>query len=104
MKYTLPETVRSTVFKESEQLDGTCAKIEGYDFNKGVNYQELFKSMAVTGFQASNLGDAIQLVNEMVCFYFCLDWVAFFKLILVGQFPSSLKKFGYFSLKFPELE
>lgn len=66
-KYTLPETVRSAVFKESVQLDGTCAKIEGYDFNKGVNYQELFKSMAVTGFQASNLGDAINLVNEMVC-------------------------------------
>ncbi|PIN14501.1 Deoxyhypusine synthase [Handroanthus impetiginosus] len=64
---TLPETVRSVVFKESESLDGS-AKIEGYDFNKGVNYQELFKSLAVTGFQASNLGDAIQLVNEM------LDW------------------------------
>ncbi|GFQ01594.1 deoxyhypusine synthase [Phtheirospermum japonicum] len=68
MKYTLPEAVRSTVFKESERLDGASPKIEGYDFNKGVNYHELFKSMAVTGFQASNLGDAIQLVNEM------LDW------------------------------
>ncbi|KAK6139596.1 hypothetical protein DH2020_026663 [Rehmannia glutinosa] len=68
MKHTLPETVRSAVFKDSERLDGARPKIEGYDFNKGVNYHELFKSMAVTGFQASNLGDAIQLVNEM------LDW------------------------------
>ncbi|KAL0410548.1 UNVERIFIED_CONTAM: Deoxyhypusine synthase [Sesamum latifolium] len=68
MKDTLPESVRSVVFKESERLDGACPKIEGYDFNKGVNYHELFKSMAFTGFQASNLGDAIQLVNEM------LDW------------------------------
>ncbi|KAL3642954.1 hypothetical protein CASFOL_013769 [Castilleja foliolosa] len=68
MRYTIPETVRSTVFKESERLDGATPKIEGYDFNKGVDYHELFKSMAVTGFQASNLGDAIQLVNEM------LDW------------------------------
>ncbi|KAL6517061.1 hypothetical protein OROHE_018021 [Orobanche hederae] len=65
MKYSLPETVRSTVFKESDRLDGASPEIEGYDFNKGVNYPELFKSMAVTGFQASNLGDAIQLVNEM---------------------------------------
>ncbi|KAL6555113.1 hypothetical protein OROGR_006371 [Orobanche gracilis] len=68
MKYSLPETVRSTVFKESDRLDGVSPEIEGYDFNKGVNYPELLKSMAVTGFQASNLGDAIQLVNEM------LDW------------------------------
>ncbi|KAL0338987.1 UNVERIFIED_CONTAM: Deoxyhypusine synthase [Sesamum angustifolium] len=68
MKDTLPESVRSVVFKESEKLDVARPKIEGYDFNKGVNYHELFKSMAFTGFQASNLGDAIQLVNEM------LDW------------------------------
>ncbi|KAG8380540.1 hypothetical protein BUALT_Bualt06G0026200 [Buddleja alternifolia] len=64
-KDKLPESVRLVVFKESEQLDGLHANIEGYDFNKGVNYHELFKSMAFTGFQASNLGDAIQLVNEM---------------------------------------
>ncbi|KAG8367285.1 hypothetical protein BUALT_Bualt16G0056500 [Buddleja alternifolia] len=68
-KENLPESVRSVVLKESERLDdGLHAEIEGYDFNKGVNYQELIKSMAFTGFQASNLGDAIQLVNEM------LDW------------------------------
>ncbi|EPS74589.1 hypothetical protein M569_00165, partial [Genlisea aurea] len=62
------DAARAAVFKVSESLDGSSAKIEGYDFNRGVNYPELFKSMAVTGFQASNLGDAIQLINEM------LDW------------------------------
>ncbi|XP_009593850.1 deoxyhypusine synthase isoform X1 [Nicotiana tomentosiformis] len=62
------ESVRSIVFKESENLEGSATKIEGYDFNKGVNYAELFKSMASTGFQAANLGDAIQIVNQM------LDW------------------------------
>ncbi|KAL3825236.1 hypothetical protein ACJIZ3_021265 [Penstemon smallii] len=67
-KDSLPESVRSAVFKESESLDGACVKIEGYDFNKGVNYHDLLKSMVSTGFQASNLGDAIQLVNQM------LDW------------------------------
>ncbi|QCD91986.1 deoxyhypusine synthase [Vigna unguiculata] len=61
-------SVHSTVFKESESLDGKCAKIEGYDFNRGVNYPLLLRSMATTGFQASNLGDAIQVVNQM------LDW------------------------------
>nr|KYP41750.1 Deoxyhypusine synthase [Cajanus cajan] len=61
-------SVHSIVFKESENLDGKCVKIEGYDFNLGVNYPLLLKSMVATGFQASNLGDAIQVVNQM------LDW------------------------------
>ncbi|KAJ1421058.1 DHS-like NAD/FAD-binding domain superfamily [Sesbania bispinosa] len=61
-------SVHSTVFKESENLDGKCLQIEGYDFNRGVNYPQLLKSMLTTGFQASNLGDAIQVVNQM------LDW------------------------------
>ncbi|KAF5736871.1 putative deoxyhypusine synthase [Tripterygium wilfordii] len=61
-------SVHSTVFKESESLEGRCIKIEGYDFNKGVNYPQLLKSLVATGFQASNLGDAIEVVNQM------LDW------------------------------
>nr|AWH67716.1 deoxyhypusine synthase [Amsonia hubrichtii] len=68
MKDNLLDSVRSVVFKESETLEGTCRKIEGYDFNKGVDYRELLKSMVSTGFQASNLGDAIDVVNQM------LDW------------------------------
>ncbi|XP_021770805.1 deoxyhypusine synthase-like [Chenopodium quinoa] len=61
-------SVRSVVFKESETLEGKCIKIEGYDFNQGVNYPKLLKSFVSTGFQASNLGDAIDVVNQM------LDW------------------------------
>lgn len=68
LKDNIMDSVRSIVFKESENLQGSCTKIEGYDFNKGVNYAELFKSMVSTGFQASNLGDAIEIVNQM------LDW------------------------------
>lgn len=80
-KHALPESVRSIVLKESESLDGVCVTIQGYDFNKGVNFHELLKSMAVTGFQASNLGDAIQLVNEMVRFLILfLIWIWAFSL------------------------
>ncbi|XAR53413.1 Deoxyhypusine synthase [Bertholletia excelsa] len=68
MEERLLESVRSVVFKESETLEGSCIKIEGYDFNRGVNYHELLRSMVATGFQASNLGDAIEVVNQM------LDW------------------------------
>ncbi|PWA35519.1 Deoxyhypusine synthase [Artemisia annua] len=57
---------RSAIFKQSESLEGTCASIKGYDFNNGINYSELLKSLVSTGFQASNLGDAIDTVNQMV--------------------------------------
>ncbi|KAJ8545681.1 hypothetical protein K7X08_018264 [Anisodus acutangulus] len=67
-KDNIMDSVRLVVFKESENLEGYCTKIEGYDFSKGVNYAEFFKSMVSAGFQASNLGDAIQIVNQM------LDW------------------------------
>lgn len=63
-------SVHSTVFKESESLEGKCDKIEGYDFNQGVNYPKLLRSMLTTGFQASNLGEAIDVVNQMVSFPF----------------------------------
>ena len=66
----LMSSVHSTVFKESENLEGQCIKIEGYDFNQGVNHSQLLKSMVSTGFQASNLGDAIEVVNQMVSFCF----------------------------------
>ncbi|XP_071696567.1 deoxyhypusine synthase isoform X1 [Rutidosis leptorrhynchoides] len=60
------ENLRSVVFKESESLEGTCAKIQGYDFNNGINYSRILKSLISTGFQASNLGDAIETVNQML--------------------------------------
>ncbi|KAH7861786.1 hypothetical protein Vadar_030878 [Vaccinium darrowii] len=63
------ESARAAAFKESESLEGSsCIKIEGYNFNQGVNYSELLRSMISTGFQASNLGDAIQVVNQMRSF------------------------------------
>lgn len=62
-------SVHSTVFKESENLEGSCVKIEGYDFNQGVDYSQLLRSMVTTGFQASNLGDAIEVINQMVSFF-----------------------------------
>ncbi|KAF1859246.1 hypothetical protein Lal_00009830 [Lupinus albus] len=61
-------TAHSAAFKESENLQGKCLQIQGYDFNQGINYPQLLQSMLTTGFQASNLGDAIQVINQM------LDW------------------------------
>lgn len=68
MEDDLIASVHSTVFKESENLEGKRSEIRGYDFNEGLDYSRLFSSMLNTGFQATHLGEAIQVVNQM------LDW------------------------------
>lgn len=71
------EGVRSIVLKPSESLDDSrFTRIAGADFNDpGLGLEGLLASLARTGFQASNLGDAIDVVNQMVrrpllCFFF----------------------------------
>ena len=73
MENDIMASVHSTVFKESETLEGKCIKIEGYDFNQGVDYSRLLKSFISTGFQASNLGEAIEVVNQMVGAIFVVE-------------------------------
>jgi deoxyhypusine synthase len=66
-KIISPETVEqqvSQLYAKNKQLEGPVVK--GYDFNKGVNYEELFKSFATMGFQATHLHKAIEIVNSMI--------------------------------------
>nr|AYW00893.1 homospermidine synthase [Sorghum bicolor] len=64
------EDVRSILLKPSERLDDKrFTRIAGADFDDAsLGLAELLASLASTGFQASNLGDAIDVVNQM------LDW------------------------------
>ena len=62
------EGVRAIVLKPSESLDESrFTRIAGADFNDaGLGLDGLLGSFASTGFQASHLGDAIDVVNQMV--------------------------------------
>jgi deoxyhypusine synthase len=51
------------ILKKSVEVEGIS--IKGYDFNKGVNYAELIDSYASTGFQASHLARAIEIIKKM---------------------------------------
>jgi deoxyhypusine synthase len=64
------EGVRSILLKPSERLDDKrFTRIAGADFDDaGLGLAGLLGSLASTGFQASNLGDAIDVVNQMVRF------------------------------------
>ncbi|KAJ1270612.1 hypothetical protein BS78_06G065800 [Paspalum vaginatum] len=64
------QDVRSILLKPSERLDDKrFTTIAGADFHDAeLSLTGLLASLASTGFQASNLGDAIDIVNQM------LDW------------------------------
>ena len=55
---------KENVFRKSEEVKGT--RIEGYDFNKGVNWEGIVESFKSSGFQASELSNAIDIVREMI--------------------------------------
>lgn len=40
--------------------------VKGYDLNKGIDYQEMFKTFIHTGFQATAVGEAIEIINDMI--------------------------------------
>ena len=50
--------------KKSTKIEGV--RIEGYDFDKGVNYSEILKSYRGMGFQASHFSQAVEIVNKMI--------------------------------------
>jgi deoxyhypusine synthase len=55
---------RENILRKSKEIAGQ--KIEGYDFNKGIDYAKILESYASTGLQAANLHKAIEIINEMI--------------------------------------
>jgi deoxyhypusine synthase len=62
MKKSLKDA-KGSIFKESEEIAGT--KIEGYDFDRGVDFRELLRKYKSSGFQAHMLSRAIEIVKKM---------------------------------------
>ena len=62
-------TAATAVLKPSIPMPSTSTKIQGVDFNnyeKPITVQQLTSHFLQTGFQASNLGRAIEIINNMV--------------------------------------
>ncbi len=57
------EIARENLFKKGEEISGVV--IRGYDFNKGLDYGGIVRSFSGSGFQASNLSRAIEIVRKM---------------------------------------
>lgn len=54
---------RKSLFRSSSEPQGIA--IRGYDFNNGLDFPAFLSSMKSTGFQASNLGAAIEIARKM---------------------------------------
>src|SRR3989304_3062804 len=56
-------TSRGNVLRKSGEIAGTSVK--GYDFNKGIDYDKILDSYASTGFQATHLSKAVEVIKKM---------------------------------------
>lgn len=61
-----PHLAKDAVFQRSECLPKATPLVRGYDWNRGINYGELFESYKFAGFQATNFGKAVDEINEML--------------------------------------
>ena len=66
------EKAKNSVLVKSEDINlkqvvrGNHILMSGYDFNNGVDYSKMFENYKYFGFQATNLGNAIDIVKEMI--------------------------------------
>ncbi|MCU0642555.1 MAG: deoxyhypusine synthase family protein [archaeon] len=50
--------------KKGAELDGV--KIEGHDFDKGTDYEEILRGYEKIGFQATNFARSVEIINKMI--------------------------------------
>lgn len=60
----IEQKLHNLIYVPNQKLDTT--PIEGHDFNKGVDYEAIFKSYSTTGLQATNFANAIKIINKMI--------------------------------------
>lgn len=72
-----PEIAKNAVLKKSEALNDKTPTVKGYEWNDGIDYSKLLQSYTNTGFQATNLGLAIEEINKMVrklkCYFLLME-------------------------------
>ena len=59
-------SAQNAVFVQSEDIGQDATRVCGPDFNLPIELEALLQSYATTGFQATALSRAIDIVNKMV--------------------------------------
>ena len=67
-----PTAATEAVLKPSEPLPEGSRQVEGIDFNqyatRSITVEELVSGYANMGFQATSVGEAVRIINDMVRF------------------------------------
>lgn len=63
---TEPQMAKDAVLIKSEKLPDVTPIVRGYEWNNGIDYNQLLGSYIHSGFQATNFGLAIDEINKMV--------------------------------------
>jgi hypothetical protein len=65
-----PSAATDAVLVPSNEMPKGSKKVEGIDFNKlaggAITIDDLMSGMMNMGFQASSIGEAVQIINDMV--------------------------------------
>nr|XP_054770032.1 deoxyhypusine synthase-like [Lytechinus pictus] len=61
-----PDVATSAVLVQSSEMPEGSVKVKGYDFNEGIDYHKLLQSFKTCGFQATNLGLAVEEIQKMI--------------------------------------
>lgn len=68
----VPASVTNAVLVTSDEMPAGSQKVEELDFNKlasgPVTVDDLISGMKHMGFQATSIGEAVRIINDMVSF------------------------------------
>ncbi|CAL7944981.1 unnamed protein product [Xylocopa violacea] len=62
----VPELVKNAVLVHSSPIPPGTPIVEGYNWNKGIDYHALFQTYKNAGFQARNFGLAVDEIQQMI--------------------------------------
>lgn len=62
-----PSSASAAVLLRSDPIPDTAVSVQGPNFDNRLTIYELLQSYERIGFQANSLGQAISIVNKMVC-------------------------------------
>jgi deoxyhypusine synthase len=62
----VPDIAADAVLVTSEEMPAGAEKVQGYDFNTGIDHHKILQSYKYSGFQATNFGLAVEQINKMI--------------------------------------
>jgi deoxyhypusine synthase len=88
-----PQAATDAVLVHSEEMPEGAQKVEELDFDDidgPITAEHLLQGMQYMGFQASSIGEAVRIINAMVCTSRICSWTFCSEVYIRSQVPSPL--------------